>query len=85
MADEIASFITPMIDLNPDRRATAQDMLNHDWVKSLEIGNEDDVDMDIEEVTGRTTEVATAEVPATAAPANVTTTRKDREGDEGME
>lgn len=43
-ADEIAAFITPMIDLNPDRRATAEDMLKNTWMQNVEIANDGDPD-----------------------------------------
>jgi len=31
-ADLLASFLLPMLDLNPAKRATAQKMLDHQWL-----------------------------------------------------
>eukprot|EP01136_Pigoraptor_vietnamica_P030224 Opistho-1_new@89196 len=33
-ADEFASFLLPMLDLNPDKRATAEECLSHPWLYS---------------------------------------------------
>ncbi|KAJ1926163.1 serine/threonine protein kinase, CMGC [Tieghemiomyces parasiticus] len=32
-AEELEGFLTPMLHLNPDRRARARDMLNHGWLR----------------------------------------------------
>ncbi len=36
-AVEIASFILPMIDLNPENRATAQVCLQHSWLSDVDL------------------------------------------------
>lgn len=39
-SEEIGDFILPMIEINPDRRASAQDMLQHPWVKDINLDDE---------------------------------------------
>ena len=39
-ADMIASFLLPMLDLNPNMRATAADALQHPWLASLDVEND---------------------------------------------
>ncbi|KAJ3212749.1 serine/threonine protein kinase, CMGC group [Entophlyctis luteolus] len=39
-ADEIAGFILPMIEIRPERRATAKEMLENAWIKDLVVDTE---------------------------------------------
>ncbi|KAJ3352806.1 serine/threonine protein kinase, CMGC group [Entophlyctis luteolus] len=57
-AEEIAGFILPMIEIRPERRATAKEMLENAWIKDLvvdtESGDEDSVDiLEEHDVSGR--------------------------------
>ncbi|KAJ3334092.1 serine/threonine protein kinase, CMGC group [Gonapodya sp. JEL0774] len=40
-ADDIANFILPMIEINPDRRATASEMVNSPWLADVPDDDED--------------------------------------------
>ncbi|CEL54595.1 serine/threonine kinase 23 [Rhizoctonia solani AG-1 IB] len=42
-SDLIASFLTPMMQLNPDKRARAIDMVNHPWIEGIVVQGELDV------------------------------------------
>ncbi|CAE6434291.1 unnamed protein product [Rhizoctonia solani] len=42
-SDLIASFLTPMMQLNPDKRARAIDMVNHPWLDGIVVQGELDV------------------------------------------
>ncbi|KAF8682773.1 CMGC SRPK protein kinase [Rhizoctonia solani] len=42
-SDLIASFLTPMMHLNPDKRARAIDMVNHPWLDGIVVQGELDV------------------------------------------
>lgn len=35
-AREVAAFIRPMLEMDPDKRASAQEMLAHPWLQGLE-------------------------------------------------
>ncbi|EJD48527.1 kinase-like protein [Auricularia subglabra TFB-10046 SS5] len=39
-ANEIAAFLSPMLDLHPDRRATAEEMLRHPWLRGVVVQGE---------------------------------------------
>ena len=41
-ADALASFLTPQLDVHPDKRATAEDMLKHDWLDGIIVAGEED-------------------------------------------
>jgi serine/threonine protein kinase len=36
-ADEIQSFLMPMLEWHPDSRASARQCLNHNWLKGVDI------------------------------------------------
>ncbi|KAI9006325.1 CMGC/SRPK protein kinase, variant [Hyaloraphidium curvatum] len=74
VADEIAAFIIPMIDLNPDRRATAQEMLQSEWLRDVEVSDDEDGGPGAEDGAAR----------GEARPAENGGARKDGDGDEGM-
>ncbi|KAJ3088715.1 serine/threonine protein kinase, CMGC group [Physocladia obscura] len=38
-ADEIAAFILPMIEIYPDRRATAAEMLGNPWIRDVDVND----------------------------------------------
>ncbi|KAJ3039254.1 serine/threonine protein kinase, CMGC group [Rhizophlyctis rosea] len=40
-AEAVAEFVLPMIEINPERRATAQEMLRSPWVSDVEIDESD--------------------------------------------
>ncbi|KXN87052.1 Protein kinase dsk1 [Leucoagaricus sp. SymC.cos] len=42
-ADAIASFLTPMLRLHPDRRAKASDLVHHTWLDGIVVQGEIDV------------------------------------------
>lgn len=48
VAEEIANFILPMIDINPEKRATAKEMLESDWLKDVEISDDEENDSEVE-------------------------------------
>jgi len=37
IAEEITDFLLPMLDYNPDRRATARRCLQHKWIKDIDV------------------------------------------------
>ncbi|GAA5899710.1 hypothetical protein JCM8208_004542 [Rhodotorula glutinis] len=39
-AKHLESFLQPMLNLNPDKRATARDMLDHDWLQGVVVQGE---------------------------------------------
>ncbi|GAA6031646.1 hypothetical protein JCM8097_006564 [Rhodosporidiobolus ruineniae] len=41
----LESFLQPMLNLNPDKRATARDMLDHDWLRGVIVQGEIDAHM----------------------------------------
>jgi len=42
-SEEIGNFILPMIEINPDRRASAQEMLQHPWIKDIDLDDDKDL------------------------------------------
>jgi serine/threonine-protein kinase SRPK3 len=42
-SEEIGNFILPMIEINPDRRASAQEMLEHPWIKDIDLDDDKDL------------------------------------------
>ena len=42
-ADMIASFLNPMLRLNPDKRAKASDLVHHAWLDGIVVQGEIDV------------------------------------------
>lgn len=42
-ADAIASFLTPMLRLHPDKRAKASDLIHHNWLEDVVVQGEVDV------------------------------------------
>lgn len=42
-ADMISSFLTPMMRLNPEKRARAADMVNHAWLEGIVVQGEIDL------------------------------------------
>jgi serine/threonine protein kinase len=38
-ATEISDFMLPMLNFSPARRATAQQMLQHPWIRNIDIDN----------------------------------------------
>ncbi|CAK5265408.1 unnamed protein product [Mycena citricolor] len=42
-ADDIASFLTPMLRLHPDKRAKASDMVHHKWLEGVVVQGDVDV------------------------------------------
>lgn len=42
-ADMISSFLTPMMNLNPEKRARAADMVNHAWLDGIVVQGEIDL------------------------------------------
>lgn len=42
-SEEIGDFILPMIEINPDRRASAQEMLEHPWIKDIDLDDDKDL------------------------------------------
>jgi serine/threonine-protein kinase SRPK3 len=42
-ADAIASFLTPMLRLHPDKRAKASDLVHHNWLDGIPVQGEIDV------------------------------------------
>jgi len=42
-SEEIGDFILPMIEINPDRRASAQEMLQHPWIKDIDLDDDKDL------------------------------------------
>jgi serine/threonine-protein kinase SRPK3 len=39
-AKHLESFLQPMLHLNPDKRATARDMLDHEWLRGVVVQGE---------------------------------------------
>ncbi|CAM9466325.1 unnamed protein product [Scytosiphon promiscuus] len=44
-AREAAAFIRPMLEMDPDKRASAQQMLNHPWLQESGVGVDEDEDV----------------------------------------
>ncbi|KAG6330115.1 hypothetical protein ID866_8974 [Astraeus odoratus] len=42
-ADAIAAFLNPMLNLSPDKRARASDLINHPWLEGVAVQGEFDV------------------------------------------
>jgi len=42
-SEEIGDFILPMIEINPDRRASAQEMLEHPWIRDIDLDDDKDL------------------------------------------
>lgn len=38
-ATEISDFMLPMLHFSPSRRATAQQMLQHPWIRDIDVNN----------------------------------------------
>ncbi|KIJ46149.1 hypothetical protein M422DRAFT_778509 [Sphaerobolus stellatus SS14] len=52
-AELIASFLTPMLRLNPDKRAGAGELVHHAWLEGVVVQGEVDVLKEVEEREGR--------------------------------
>ncbi|KAL0947838.1 hypothetical protein HGRIS_013900 [Hohenbuehelia grisea] len=59
-ADAIASFLTPMLRLHPDKRAKASDLVHHMWIEGVAVQGERDVVRRAEEDTRLRREVQEA-------------------------
>lgn len=40
-AREAAAFILPMLEMHPDKRATAQEMLEHPWLEGVGVNTDE--------------------------------------------
>lgn len=83
VADEIAAFLLPMIDLNPERRATAEEMLKSDWVKDVELSDDEGEGGDSLDAV-RADENGVKSQPG-VGDSDSKVTARDADGDEGME
>jgi serine/threonine-protein kinase SRPK3 len=51
-ADALASFLTPMLRLNSDKRAKASDLVHHNWLEGVVVQGELDVIRRAEQMDG---------------------------------
>jgi serine/threonine-protein kinase SRPK3 len=64
-ADAIASFLTPMLRLHPDKRAKASELIHHNWLDGIVVQGEVDVIRRAEEEEARKREAAVIGASAT--------------------
>jgi serine/threonine-protein kinase SRPK3 len=66
-ADALASFLTPMLRLNSDKRAKASDLVHHNWLEGVVVQGELDVIRRAEQMDGVVAEGRGAPAHAHAA------------------
>ncbi|KAM6501028.1 kinase-like protein [Amanita muscaria] len=67
-ADALASFLSPMLNLNPDKRAKASDLVHHSWLDGIVVQGEVDVMRRAEEEEGARKPVTVGNAPPGAGP-----------------